>query len=165
MRPARREIDPRQRLLRWLAHRDRSEQEIRLRLREWGVDDEAADTLVAELAERGLIDDEALAEGIRDWHERHDPLGPLGLLRRLAARGIPSELARDAVASLRDPDHQRALALRLVHKRLPGLLPLERERRLSRMASYLARRGFDDAVIREAVAPLGREHPSPEDFD
>jgi len=146
--------DPRARLLGWLARRDRSEREIRTRLAAWGTDPESIVAIVEEFSARGLIDDRALAEKVCDWHSRRDPMGPRRLRMRLEARGIPAEIATEAVQPLRDRERQRELAQRLLDKRLPASASLEPERRVRRLAAYLGRRGFDEAIVRELLLPL-----------
>ena len=161
--PRRRE--PLARALDWLARRDRSERELRDRLRQWGADPEEVEAVMAHLSERGLVDDRAFADKLRDWHCRHDPVGPLRLTQKLRQRGVEGETAAAAAEPLRDLDVQRDLARGLLLKRLPALLALRPEARARRMRGYLARRGFAEAVVRELCHPLLREDLSLEDYD
>jgi len=165
MNPAWGTRDPFARVLDWLARRDRSEREVRDKLREWGTDDEEAGAVLDQLLDRGLVDDRAFAQKLADWHVRHDPMGPSRLLHEMRRRGLPPELADEAVAPLRDPERQRELALGLVRKRLPSLLPLAPEARVRRLSGYLARRGFAESLVREMCHPLLREDLSPEDYE
>ncbi|MBN2171169.1 MAG: RecX family transcriptional regulator [Candidatus Krumholzibacteriota bacterium] len=146
--------DPRARVLRWLARRDRSERELRERLAAWGVPAAEGEAILGELKERGLVDDAALAGRIRDWHCRHDPVGPRGLRERLRRRGLPDDLAAAACAPLRDADIQRELADAVLRRRLPALRALDPARRRRRLAAHLERRGFDGDLIRAALAEL-----------
>jgi len=146
--------DPRARVLRWLARRDRSERELRERLAAWGVPAGEGEAILDELRGRGLMDDAALAERIRDWHCRHDPVGPRGLRERLRRRGLPDDLAAAACAPLRDGEFQRELADAVLRRRLPALRGLDPLRRRRRLAAHLERRGFDGAVIHDALAGL-----------
>jgi len=157
--------DPYARVLDWLARRDRSEREIRDKLRDWGVDIEETGVILAKLIDKGLVDDRAFAQKLASYHQRHDPVGPHRLLRKLRQRGVASDLASEAVEALRDLDLQRELALRLVLRRLPSLLPLAPEARVRRLSAYLARRGFAPSLVRELCHPLLREDLSLEDYE
>ncbi|MCP4548850.1 MAG: regulatory protein RecX [bacterium] len=152
--------EPLGRVLNWLARRDRSEREIRERLRSWGVADETGESILKTLSRRGLVDDRALAENISDWHNRHDPVGPRRLREKLRARGIGESDAEPAIAPLRDWAIQLELAGRLLDKRLPALGNLSPERRWRRMTGFLERRGFDRGIVIELCRPLLREAES-----
>ena len=165
MSAPRRSRDPRGRILDWLARRDRSERELRERLRSWDTDPEETEAVMAYLFERGLVDDRAFADKLREWHCRSDPVGPARLVQKLRRRGLAPDLASAAAEPLRDHDIQLELAGRLLHKRLPALLRLAPEPRTRRFRAYLARRGFAEAVVRELCLPLLREDLSLEDYD
>jgi len=157
--------DPYARVLDWLARRDRSEREIREKLRHWDADSEEIEDVLAKLTDRGLVDDRAFAQKLASWHERHDPVGPARLKMKLQQRGVSADLAAEAAESLRDLEKQRRLAMGLVRKRLPSLLSLGPEVRVRRLSGYLARRGFAESLIRELCHPLYREDLSLEDFE
>jgi len=163
MTSPRRARDPYARVLDWLARRDRSEREIRDKLREWGTDAEEAEGILDNLIAKGLVDDRAFAQKLASYHERHDPLGPPRLMQKMRRRGLPDEFAAEATEPLRDIDRQRELAKGLVRKRLPSLLSLSPEARVRRLTGYLARRGFAASLIRELCHPLLREDLSLED--
>lgn len=144
---------PLARALRWLARRDRSEREVRARLAEWGTPATDAEDVIQHLHERGYLNDAALAERLCDWHDRHDPLGPLRLRRRLEQRGIDAADAAAALAGRDDPERQRALAEGLAARREGALASLPALARWRRLHDYLARRGFDAAIVRELCEP------------
>ncbi len=136
------------RVLRWLAARDRSEQEIRERLSRWGVPAAEAEAVLTALRARGLVNDAALAERLCDWHDRHDPSGPLRLRERLARRGIPAAAGEAAIAARAGQERQLELAEALLARRWPALAGLAPARRRRRLHDLLARRGFSAAVRR-----------------
>ncbi len=165
MSSPRRARDPYARVLDWLARRDRSEREVCDRLREWETDVEDAASILEKLIAKGLVDDRAFALKLASYHERHDPVGAPRLIQKMRKRGLDADLAVETAEPLRDPDRQRELALGLVLKRLPSLLPLAPEARYRRLTGYLARRGFAASVIRELCYPLLRENLSLEDYE
>ncbi|MBM4117694.1 hypothetical protein FJ251_08100 [bacterium] len=143
---------PLARALDWLAARDRSEREIRERLARWGLADAEGAALLATLRERGLVDDGRLAERICDWHDRHDPLGPLRLRERLARRGIAAADGEAAIAARAPEAVQLALAERLLARRGAALAALPPAQGRRRLHDFLARRGFSAGVRRALCA-------------
>jgi regulatory protein len=142
-----------QRVLRWLALRDRSEREVRERLGRWAVPAAEAEAVLATLYARGYLNDAALAERVCDWHDRHDPLGPLGLRERLARRGIAAGAGEAAVAARAGEARQLELAAALLARREAALAGLPPARRCRRLHDLLARRGFSAAVRRRLCDP------------
>ena len=151
--------DPRARLLRWLAQRDRSEREMRERLRQWGVEGSRIEALIQELAARGLVDDRALAARICDWTCRHDPQGPRRLRLLLARRGIPHDLAEEALAPYADLARQDELAQQWLARRLPALQGLAPAVRARRVNAALSRRGFAASLVMKITRSLLAEPP------
>jgi len=141
------------RVLRWLAARDRSEREIRARLSQWGLPPAEAEAVLVTLRARGLVNDAALAERLCDWHDRHDPLGPLRLRERLARRGIAAANGEAAVAARAGEERQLELAEALLARRWPGLAGLAPALGRRRLHDLLARRGFSAAVRHRLCDP------------
>ena len=156
---------PLARTLRWLARRDRSVQEVRARLAEWGVPADDADAVLEHLRDRGYLNDAALAARLCDWHDRHDPLGPAGLRRRLGRRGIPAAEIEDALAGRGDAERQRGLASALAARRAAAQAGVPALARWRRLRNYLVRRGFDAAIVNEICEPLLAEAREAEDAE
>lgn len=122
------------------------------RLRRKGHEPDAADGAADEMERLGLINDEALA---RDAVERELSRAPAGrplLQRRLEVRGVDGEASRKAIdeaLAQRDPCEDAEAAARSMLARMPAGLDARTMAR--RLASRLARRGFDEASALEAV--------------
>jgi regulatory protein len=84
--------------LRLLAVRARSEGELVDRLRRKGFRDELTATVVASLAEVGLVDDEAFARAWADEKVRLRPTGPRRLTQDLISKRIDRQLIARVVA-------------------------------------------------------------------
>ncbi len=140
--------------LRLLTHRPRSERELGQRLRLRGVPPEVAEEEVGRLRRAGLLDDEAFA---RMWVGERQTSAPRGqrLLRyELLGRGVRSEIADEAVASIDD----RTAALALARRRAARLAGLEFRQFSRRLAGFLERRGFGYAEVEEAVRTVWNEN-------
>ena len=139
--------------LRLLAHRARSEQEMRKRLGLRGYPPAIVDAEVRRLRAAGLLNDEQFA---RAWVEDRLTSAPRGrrLLRyELLGHGVPAEVA-DAVTTDVD-DHD--VALMLARRRAARLSGLDRSAFESRLGSYLQRKGLGYGVIAEVTRTVWAE--------
>jgi len=144
--------------LRALAHRPRSEAEIRARLARADLQAEADDT-VAWLARLGYLDDAAFARARARGLVEGGRAGPRLAERRLRAAGIPETAAREATrGAIEEATGERgagaevALCRALAVKRAKGA-PLSSldDRDRARLARWLLGRGFAGPVVARVV--------------
>ena len=139
--------------LRLLSRRPRSEREMRQRLRQRGLPTDAVADEVERLRGAGLLDDEAFAQS---WVEERQASAPRGqrLLRyELLGRGVRSEIADEAVASVDD----RTAALAVARGRARRLSRLEFQQFRQRLSGFLERRGFGYEEVEVAVRTVWNE--------
>jgi regulatory protein len=146
---------------RLLAVRPRSEDEIRQRLRRRGFESDHLEKTIASLKTQGLVDDAAFADF---WKENRQTFRPRS--RRLTAlelkrKGVDSATIEAAVSGLDDGENAYQAALSKA-RRLAASDFSDFSRRLG---EYLARRGFDYAIIQQTVDRLWSERVErPEDI-
>jgi regulatory protein len=131
-----------------------SQRELASRLRRRGAPDEVARDVVAELAGRGYLDDEAFAQWWAEARARGRRAGSLKLARELWAKGISRELAAAAIAAAFDAVPEATRAIEAGRRRLPALLRSRPERAPSRLRDHLLRRGYPPAVVAAALREL-----------
>jgi regulatory protein len=136
-----------QRLLRLVAIRARSRAELDRRLARWQVAPDERDDLLDRLAAVGLLDDQAFAQQLSSSLRRGGH-GSARAAYELARYGIDDVTASPAVA-----DHAQAdgdIAATILERRFgpPPYDPATRRR----AAGLLARRGFDEDVIRPLLS-------------
>jgi regulatory protein len=139
----------REKALRFLSNRPRSEWEVRQNLLKAGYGDAAIDRVLERLRSVALVDDAAFA---RYWIENRmqfKPRGEVALRQELRRKGVDREVI-DAV--LDEGEHaedqaaiQAALAKADRYRQLP------RPEFAQKLGAYLARRGFNYETVREAV--------------
>ncbi len=140
----------------YLSYRPRSEAELERKLRGKDFSDDAVRHAVERCRELGYVDDLAFARShVRD-RVRLKPRGVRRLRAELRQKGIDDETAGEAIRrAFREAGvTERELLERAAEKKweeLEGEDPV-RERR--RFRSYLARRGFPYALIREVESEL-----------
>jgi regulatory protein len=119
------------------------------------VPEEVATRLLDRFSEVGLIDDAAYA---RAWISSR--LTGRGLARRALAselrrKGVPEDIAREALDEI-EADDEVAAAHRLVRRKIASMARLSPEVRTRRLVAMLARKGFPAgtafAVVRDELA-------------
>lgn len=135
-----------------LARRAWSRRDLTVRLRHRGAPDEVAREVVAELEERGYVDDPAFA---RQWAEgRARSLGSYRLRNELGRRGIARPLADAAVGDAFGEGAEAARALEAARKRLPALMKRNPNRAPVKLRDFLLRRGYPAEVVSSVVRQL-----------
>lgn len=137
-----------------LARKSWSRAELTRRLKRRGAPDEVARDVVAELTERGYVDDADFARWWAEARARGRKVGSMRLRRELAARGIPTELTAAAVGAAFEETPEPERAMEAARRRLPALLRTHPERAPARLRDYLLRRGYPPAVAAAVTTRL-----------
>ena len=154
-----------ERALRLLRHRPRSRRELELRLLR-SFPSEVVSRALERLERAGLVDDRAFARFWSENRQRHRPRSPRMIVAELTARGVPRQVALEAVEGA---DEDR-LALEAGRRYIAHLRGLDLPTFARRLQAYLARRGFSRDAIASAVRALWHEAggkdapPAPEDL-
>ncbi|NIM47102.1 MAG: hypothetical protein GTN40_03020 [Candidatus Aenigmarchaeota archaeon] len=139
--------------LRLLSFRPRSEKEIEKRLVEKGFGEKTIIETKKKLKTLNLLGD---LEFAKSWIKNRITLRPTGkrrLFLELKEKGVKEEIIEKALEIL-DPDQEFKLALKEAQKkkeRLKGLSKLELKQKIT---SFLARRGFSWEVIKKVFEEL-----------
>lgn len=142
-------------LLRKLRTRSLSVREARSALVADEVAPEAAEDILDRFAALGYLDDHALAEQLIDKALSRKVQGRQAIAQTLAQRGIPREIADDALSALPDDEPDRALAF--ARAKAAQMSHLDHDTALRRLAGQLARRGFGSAALSAAKQALAEE--------
>ncbi len=132
-----------------LTARDRTEEELRRRLRRDGFEPEDVEATLCWLKEIGYLDDRRTAKLYVENRNRFGPLGRLGLEAKLKEKGIDGAIIDQVI---NNPEQDYQLARRLAAERLTRLGTLPKQKQRQRLGSYLGRRGFSWEVIRSVLA-------------
>lgn len=156
----------RQAALDLLAYRPRSVAELRRRLLRKDFPADAVDACIADLQERGWLDDDAFASAFVRERIRRKPRGRRGLVSELRSRGVGVDRAARAVEEafeaedVSELDLARSAALAWSRRAgAPAGSAVERDERLRqrrRLYAYLTRRGFGADVAGAVVAEMMR---------
>ncbi|MGH2674242.1 MAG: regulatory protein RecX [Actinomycetota bacterium] len=137
------------RALRLLAVRSRSQHELRTRLLRAGYEPEEIDSALADLEGVGLIDDERFAREVAE-HQRRRGMGRRAGLAALRVKGVDRDLAERTVDEVQ-PEDDADLAFELARARLERLRALSPDVVYRRLVGFLIRRGYEPIIARSAV--------------
>jgi regulatory protein len=138
-----------------LSFRGRTVLEMRRRLLEKGYAADAVERCVAELVERGLIDDASFAESFVRDRLRFRPRGAQMLLQELRTKGVDWDTARATVEGvLQQEDVSETEMARQAAAKWTARSGETRLRARRRLYNFLARRGFGADAIREVVEDM-----------
>ena len=100
----------RERVLGLLARRPRSSTEIRRYLRRQNLDDESIQTVIDDLTEAKLIDDDAFAAFWVEQRETFRPRSRLALRQELSQKGVDRQIVTAALSELDEAEIARRVA-------------------------------------------------------
>jgi regulatory protein len=139
----------REKALRFLSNRPRSEWEVRQNLLKAGYGDKAIDRVLERLRGVDLVDDAAF---VRYWIENRaqfKPKGQAALRQELRRKGVDRAVI-DTV--LEESEHaEDKAAIQAAVAKAGRYRQLPRQEFAQKLGAYLARRGFDYETVREAV--------------
>jgi regulatory protein len=138
-----------ERALGLLAVRPRSRRELERRLVAAGFEATEVDDVLARLEGVGLIDDEAFARQMAEYHFGSRRAGRRAVTSALLARGIAPDLAAEVADAAPDDEADRALGL--ARARAARLANVEPAKAFGRLTSLLVRRGYAPEIARSAA--------------
>ena len=134
----------------YLSRRERTQHELREYLLKRHAEAETIDAVLRELVEQGYLDDARFARLFIQDKRDLSQWGRARISRGLIERGIPRELADQAVVDeIADPADELERALGLLDGRLARAPETTRER--ERALGLLLRRGYEYDLAAEAV--------------
>jgi regulatory protein len=134
-------------VLDYLSYRPRSHAEVVTYLQKRGLPEGQIEEIAERLERAGLLDDVAFAQFWVENRERFRPKGLRALRYELRNKGISYEIIEHALASV----DVSASAYRSAAKKARQVEHLDQREFHRKIVEYLARRGFDFEVAREAA--------------
>lgn len=148
-------------LVRQLARRERTRQEMVTYLRRRGYLPDLIEEAVSRAVGEGLIDDRRYAQMYLRDRRRLRPMAGRAVLRELRERGVSPAEAEEVLAASDPPWDDTELAWDAISGRFRRWAP---ETRWQRASGFLRRRGFGSDVIRATLERMSEEAP-PDDED
>lgn len=131
--------------LKCLSYRNRSRQEVRDYLSKKGFSPATIQKTLDYLL--NYLNDEVFAQTWGRSRIQNKKLGKQRLRQELLSKGVEPELVNNALESLYSEVDEMQLAIETVKKKLAGLKEMDVNRKRSRIAQLLARKGFNSDTI------------------
>jgi regulatory protein len=148
--------------VRFLKVRDRSEKELRLKLRQKGVEADQIDVTIERMRTLGYLDDERFAKARAESLLARGRLGPRGVAARLSAAGVARESVKDAVDGAMESRSELELAIEVLQKKHPQARGTTDQKVRARAVRFLLGRGFSSSVISKALSVEFEPEPGSE---
>lgn len=145
-----------------LAHRGRSERELRQRLRQKGYTPEAIDEAIRRVIDWGYLNDERFAASWVEQRQSSRPRSRRALEHELREKGVDREIIETTMEEAEIDEV--ADARRLAADKWRKERALEPDKRRQRTAAFLARRGYGWDVAKQVLDELGAEDGDDEDL-
>lgn len=139
------------RALRFLAYRARSEKEVIDKLAQIGYDEKIIAWVVSELKRLGFINDEEFARSFCNSKMIGKPVGEKLLCHQLREKGINEEIVEKVLEETYSEKDQVKIAKDLVQRKNQQYKNLDWRKRRKRISNFLFRRGFGWEVIEEVL--------------
>ncbi|MBI1805164.1 MAG: RecX family transcriptional regulator [Ignavibacteriae bacterium] len=147
-----------QKALRYISYRTRSEKELRTKLIEKEFPPDVIDKTIEQLRDLGLINDVAFARSFVHDQQLRRPAGKRLLAQKLRLKGISNSIIQQVLSEAAGTDEERSAALEAAKKHLKRRrLPKDKLGRIKeqqRIAQFLARRGFEWSTISPVLRAL-----------
>ncbi len=137
----------------YLAHRPRSEREVRIRLERYGYGDDVITSTLNKLRKSGFVDDASFAAYWKQNRAKFNSRSARLLTQELKQKGIDEEIIGITIKSVDDDSEAYGAG----HKKARSLCATDYSEFRKKMWAFLQRRGFDYEVIGCTVEKLWQE--------
>ena len=136
-----------------LKYRMRSENEIRLRMKQKKIPQDLIDKTLIFLKDKQFVDDNVFSRAWIDSRIKR-PLGLRRIEQELKLKGVEKEVIRAQVARVKEDYAEEDVVKGVVQSRLKRLKGKDAQEIKRKMYAYLIRRGFSPEVAYDAVVEL-----------
>jgi len=144
-------IPAKEKAYQYLSYGDLSRKKLYEKLTRFGIEPQVAEAACNKMEEQGFINDRRLAESLARRYAEGKRWGPRRILPELIQKGLPGELAKEAVEEL-DTDFLQSAVYHLSTKYRGRDLSDRKE--VQKVIQGLVRLGFDYDTVRSALYEL-----------
>ncbi len=139
----------------YCAYQERTQAEVRARLKKWGTWGDAAEAIIAELVVQNYLSEERFAKAYSGGKFRMKSWGRLKIKQELARRGLSSYNVAQGMAEITEGEYRERLR-QLLQKKWDMVVrseanPLKRRQKLLR---YAASKGYEQDLVMGVLAEI-----------
>lgn len=148
---------------------DKTEKYLREKLVKRGYPEEIIESIIDSLKEDDYINDEKYARMFAKDRQEFGNKGSRAIKYDLMRKGVDAETVAEVIEEIHDPEAEEDRARAYIERRVASTRGLDTQKRITRLASALARRGYDPSmsfrIVRDAVNADIEEMSQEEGFD
>lgn len=144
----------RNRALRYLTYRDRTEHELRTYLRGKDFEPPVVDLVLDYLKRLGYVDDPRFALQWGRYRIETKQFGRFRLQQDLRLKGLADSIIDDTLRQLYGEVDEKELAREAAQSKLPKWKNLDKQKQRQRLAGFLQRKGFSSETVFDTVERL-----------
>ncbi len=148
--------DAKAKAMAYCAYQERSRQQLRDKLAEWGQEPEAIERMLGELEQENFLNDERFARAYAGGKFRLKRWGRYKILQGLKQHRIPELLQKKALTEIDGEAYWETL-LYLLEKKNSASSEKDPFTRKNKLARYAISKGYEQDLIWDAIKELEKE--------
>lgn len=148
--------EAKQRIHAYCAYQERTHQEVRSKLFEFGLQAEEIDELLSNLITEGFLNEERFAKAFAGGKFRVKKWGRLKIMHELEARGLTDNCIRSGMNEIEETDYNTTLVT-LLEKKAKLISETDFLRRREKLAKFAIQKGFEPELVWKQVKHLIRD--------
>lgn len=138
----------------YCAYQERSQQEIRNKLYEWGLWKNEVEEIISELIQTNFLNEERFTMAYVSGKFKMKKWGKIKIKQGLKLKGVTEKMILNALKTI-DYDEYLETILVLANKKLPSIKENDAYKRKYKLTSYLMGKGFESNLISEVLNANG----------
>jgi regulatory protein len=134
----------------WCVYQERSQQEMRDKLYEWGLWKDAVESIIAELVTGNFINEERFARAYAGGKFRIKKWGRVKIKIELKKKGITEYCIRKGLQEIDGDEYERTLQ-KVIDERAKKVTDKHPLKRSYKIAQYVISRGFEPDLVWSAL--------------
>ena len=138
---------------RYCAYQERSQQEVRDKLYEWGQYPSAVENIITRLIEQNFLNEERFAKAYAIGKFRQKGWGKIKIKQGLKFKKVSEPLIKKALNSI-DGDEYWKMLRTIIQKKEASIKEKDPFKRRYKLHQYALSRGFENDLIADAIAQI-----------
>lgn len=143
-------LEAKQKIEAFCAYQERCDQEVRKKIKSWGLDSEDTDILISDLIQNNFLNEQRFAEAFVSGKFRIKRWGRIKIKQHLKQKNISNYSINKGMAEI-DPTEYRETILNLANSKNRLINAPDIWSRKVKLQRYLASKGYETELVRETV--------------
>jgi len=128
------------------AYQERTQQEVRLKLYEYGIKTDEVEELIVKLISENYLNEERFAKAFAGGRFRIKKWGRIKIIRELEMRGLSNFCIQSGLAEINSKDYTQTIS-EIINKKQSEIKILNPLQKKCKIATYLISRGFEADLV------------------